>query len=248
MSVTAPAMVPIAKLRLWERNPRSISQTALDRLKQSMDADPDMLLARPCIALPDGRVVAGNMRLRAAQELGWNTVPTVYADLDENRAATWAMRDNNTYGEWDELALAEMLREMEEAQVDLDLTGFVRDDLDRLLDTLNEPAGPPADRGLELALSDVSIGDPNHEVERGQLWRVGRHTLAVVGIYDGWPTWAPLLEDGDLFVPYPTPTLPLGDRAERSRLVLVQPDPWLAGHLLDKYAAVRGEDGIELIA
>jgi hypothetical protein len=51
-----------------------------------------------------------------------------------------------------------------------------------------------------------------------------------------------------LFVPYPTPTLPLTQRSATRPLLMVQPDTWLAGHVLDKYAAVRGEDAVRLEA
>jgi hypothetical protein len=55
------------------------------------------------------------------------------------------------------------------------------------------------------------------------------------------------LHDDDLFVPYPTPTLPLTQRATRQRLVMVQPDVWLAGHVLDKFASVRGDDAVSKV-
>ena len=92
-----------------------------------------MLRARPLIALPDGRVIAGNQRLRAVQELGWETVPVVYADLDEKRAREWALRDNNQFGEWDEEALGVYLQEMVDAGAELARTGFTDRELEQYL-------------------------------------------------------------------------------------------------------------------
>jgi len=242
LPVSELRLVPVSELREWERNPRRISDTRFEALKRSMQADPDMLSARPVIALPDGRVFAGNMRLRAAVELGWESIPTVYADLDETRAATWALRDNNPYGEWDDEPLAVIVSELERAGVDPLLTGFSQDDFDALIASLEDTT--PVDRGEELSLADVSIGDPSHACERGDRWRVGPHLLIVEPVYDGWARWTKELSGDDLFVPYPTPTLPLTKRANTTRLVLVQPDPWLAGHLLDKYAAVKGDEEV----
>jgi hypothetical protein len=246
LTENAVRLVPITELRGWERNPRKITNADVERLKRSLEADPSLMLARPLIALPDGRVFAGNQRLRAVTELGWTEVPVFYADLDEQRAATWALRDNNPYGEWDELGLAELIAELDGHGVDLELTGFDVAELDAII-AAGVPNEPPADRGTDLAVADVSIGDPQHEVADGQVWRVGDHLLVVAGVYDGWEQWAPLLTEGDLFVPYPTPTLPLTERATRQRLVMVQPDRWLAGHVLDKFAAVRGEEELELL-
>jgi ParB-like chromosome segregation protein Spo0J len=101
--------IPLSRLRLWPENPRTIRPQRLEELKRGLQADPEMLQARPLLALPDGIVIAGNQRLRAAQELGWETIPVITVDLTWERARLWALRDNNQYGDWDEPALAEML-------------------------------------------------------------------------------------------------------------------------------------------
>jgi DNA modification methylase len=132
----------VADLRPHPENPRRISADRLDQLKRTLEADREMLNARPLIALPDGTVVCGNQRLRAALELGWKTIPTVYADLDPERARLWMLRDNQGYGEWDDTAVATLLAELDETA--LDLTGFASSDVDRLLRSLR-PAVDPDD-------------------------------------------------------------------------------------------------------
>ena len=101
-----------------------------------------MLWARPLVALSDGRVICGNMRLRAARELGWGAIPTLVVELDEARARVWVVRDNNAYGEWD-VTLPEFLAGLAADGVELELTGFAPDELDRLLAELTRPAGDP---------------------------------------------------------------------------------------------------------
>src|SRR5437879_2217496 len=93
--------VSVGRLRLWPGNPRRIAPTRLDDLKRALQGDPAMLWARPLIALPSGVVVAGNQRLRAAVELGWESIPTLFVDLDWERAKVWALMDHNAWGEWD---------------------------------------------------------------------------------------------------------------------------------------------------
>lgn len=94
--------VPLDQLRPHPENPRRISRDRLDQLKKLLTGDPAMLQARPLIALPDGTVIAGNQRLRAASEMGWASLPVVYADLDETTARLWMLRDNNAFGDWTE--------------------------------------------------------------------------------------------------------------------------------------------------
>jgi DNA modification methylase len=160
----------VASLRPHERNPRTITAPRLAALKADLDADPEMLRARPLIALPDGRVIAGNQRLRAVVELGWETVPAVYADLDENRAREWALRDNNQFGEWDEEALGVYLKEMVDAGAELARTGFTDSELEQYLASaangvpLVDPDPPP-----------LPEGEPESRI--GEVYELGSHRL-----------------------------------------------------------------------
>ena len=166
-------MTPLADLKPHPRNPRTIRPERLEQLKTNLAADPEMLWARPLIALPDGTVVAGNMRLRAAQELGWQTIPVVTVDLDEDRATLWALRDNRPFGEDDEDLTGELLAELAARQVPLELTGFSQADLDALLFDLStvEPAGLDEQGKLDQVNPPEPIVCPKceHEFVLGRL-------------------------------------------------------------------------------
>lgn len=164
--------VPLTALHPNTRNPRTISDERFAALKQSLAADPDMLLARPIIALPDGTIIAGNMRALAALDLGWQEVPCVYADLDPDRAKTWMLRDNRPYGEDDEDLLAELLFELEQSQRDLlPLTGFNDEDLARLLNSV---------RGETKFKVDPDAVPPlplEPRSQHGEVYELGGHLL-----------------------------------------------------------------------
>lgn len=170
-------LVPIERLRGWERNPRSITPERLEQLKRALRSAPLMLWVRPLAALPDGRVILGNQRLRAitemraAGEMGWETVPVVTVDLDERTAAEWAIRDNNEYGVWQEEELAALLREMQQGGSDLDLTGFDASELDRLLGSLEHDADLNVVDPEEIALP----AKPRTKI--GDVLVLGRHRL-----------------------------------------------------------------------
>jgi DNA modification methylase len=159
--------LPISQLRLWPENPRSITTSRLAELKQALEADPEMLWARPLIALPNGTVICGNQRLIAARELGWKTIPVITVDLDRERARLWALRDNATYGVWDEPTLAELLAELAQDGVDLGLTGFETREIDRLLEGLEAPTDP----------DDVPPPPETPESRLGEVFELGPHRL-----------------------------------------------------------------------
>ncbi|MCC9309118.1 hypothetical protein LN042_18865 [Kitasatospora sp. RB6PN24] len=206
---------------------------------------------------PEGVVVA---------EDGTWTVPVVrgWASVDDAHAEAYLIASNHltTKGGWDGEGLADMLNGLEAVDPDLfAATGFDHTQLDALLNDVGassslvdaeqdepqeEPEGQPdqPNRGDLLALAGVTVGEPEHQVEPGQVWQLGEHRLVVAEVFDGWPRWAPLLVDNSLFLPYPTPLAPFADRAEGRRLVMVQPERYLAGHLLDKWARITGQQPV----
>lgn len=164
-------MVALDRLRPWDRNPRSITVERFEALKKALSQAPAMMRARPTIALAgvdyaeDGTVLAGNMRLRAAQDLSEagdegfasefpdGLVPTYLVNLDEAEATAWALRDNNPYGDWDDQALSELVHRYRDQGGDLDLTGFPTGDIQMILEGVAPSrAGqpfPPIDDDLE---------------------------------------------------------------------------------------------------
>jgi DNA modification methylase len=160
---------PLDQLTEWSRNPRRISKPRLEALKRALVAEPEMLQARPLIALPNGAVVAGNQRLRAARELGWLTLPTVTVDLDEARAAEWALRDNRGYGEDDEALVGALLAELAADGRALDLTGYDSGEVDRLLAAVRPAAVVDPDDPPPLPLEPRSV--------RGEVYELGPHRL-----------------------------------------------------------------------
>ncbi|HEY3435090.1 MAG TPA: hypothetical protein VGK41_05510 [Solirubrobacterales bacterium] len=133
--------VPLEQLHESPINPRSITDEAFERLKANIVAARDMLQARPLIAMPDGEVICGNMRLRALKDFAAHsevdestaTAPTFVADLDENERREWMLRDNNEFGDWEQDALAELMAAHKSAGGDMALLGFAQPEVDDLL-------------------------------------------------------------------------------------------------------------------
>lgn len=187
-----PVEVPLAELRQHPGNPRRISKVRLEHLQRTLKAERSMLAARPLIAWPDGTVIAGNQRLAAAIALGWETIPVVYADLDDEQAARWMLLDNRGFGEDDPELLAAMLRDLDARGADPDLAGYLPADVDAVLraaqpvssrdpdEVPSSPTVPASERGTvyELGPHRVMCGDATDPGDVAAL--VGSGTLASV--------------------------------------------------------------------
>lgn len=98
-------ILPITQIKPNPKNPRVIRDEKFEKLKASIQDFPDMLNKRPlvCFTDKDGKVVVlgGNMRLKAAKELGLKELPVVLADdWTEEQKAEFLIKDNVGFGEW----------------------------------------------------------------------------------------------------------------------------------------------------
>lgn len=88
------------------KNPRFIRDNQFEKLKKSIQDFPEMLQYRELIVYPLNDkfiVIAGNMRLRAGQELGFTEFPckVLPKETTVERLKEITIKDNNSFGEWD---------------------------------------------------------------------------------------------------------------------------------------------------
>lgn len=129
-------MIPTSRLRCNEgqleglpSNPRYIKDEKFDLLKKSLQESPEMLHLRELLVYPHGDtyiVIGGNMRLRAAEELGIEELPckVLPATTPVEKLREYTIKDNNGYGEDDWDKLANEWDEMPLADWGVDMPGF----------------------------------------------------------------------------------------------------------------------------
>jgi hypothetical protein len=104
-------IVKIEAIKANSKNPRVIKDNKFRKLVQSIREFPDMLNKRPLICFTDVDkkyvVLGGNMRLKAAQEIGLKEMPIILADdWTQEQKDEFLIKDNVGFGEWnwDDLA------------------------------------------------------------------------------------------------------------------------------------------------
>jgi hypothetical protein len=163
-----------ARLVEWDRNPRKITEDAVQRLAAAIDR---FGFGSPIVAQRgSGRVIAGHTRLRAAQHLGLERVPVRWMDLSDEDAAAMALADNKLgeLVEWDDVGLDALLAELGEQGWDLELLGFDAPEAD-----------PPEAPEPQMVHEGPATSRP------GEVYRLGPHVL-VCGDSSDPATWAAL--------------------------------------------------------
>ncbi|MEX2224907.1 MAG: ParB N-terminal domain-containing protein [Dehalococcoidia bacterium] len=127
----------------------------------------------------DNSVVGGHQRLLAARRLGSPHVPVIYLDLTHEQARVLNLALNRISGTWDEELLARMVADLSTIEsVDLTISGFSEDELDKLLRSLDvrEKKEQVEAFDLDQAL-DAARSAPR--AQRGELWAMGDHRLLI---------------------------------------------------------------------
>lgn len=121
MRVSKITRVAVDRLRINEgqldwlpKNPRTWTQTDIDRMVRSIEEDPDFAEVRPVLAVPgEGKeliVFAHNLLTRAAQVRGDRDLPVAVfepeTDEDRETIRRLAIKDNGSFGSWDTDLLA----------------------------------------------------------------------------------------------------------------------------------------------
>lgn len=88
-------------------NPRRITDSKMDLLKQNIQQYPEMLTLRGLLVYPfeNGKyiIIGGNMRYLAMSELGFKTAPCIIIPKETSieQLKAYSVIDNNSFGKWD---------------------------------------------------------------------------------------------------------------------------------------------------
>ena len=169
----------------WAGNPRKNDGDPVERVAKSIQR---FGFGAPIIArASDREIIAGHTRWKAAQRLGMDRVPVRFLDVDEDEAHALALADNRLteITPWDDEALADVLRGLEEATVDLDGLGWTEEELDAVM-RVERPRHEPS--------NDVpDVQDEVHS-QPGEVYELGPHRL-ICGDSTKAETWAALMGD-----------------------------------------------------
>jgi hypothetical protein len=249
---------PLKSLIPYARNTKKHPRSQISKLKASLV---EFGYTRP-IAVADNVIVFGHGVLAAALELADQKIPIPHnpdiwqaptvdlSHLSDAQRRAYVIADNRLAEDatWDVEMLEVELPALQELGYDLTLTGFTVDELRGYVPGIEgsgEGLGP--DTAELLQRMDITQPEPRHEVAPGDRYVLGnRHLLFCAGVMDQHREWAPsLIEDPEsYFCGYSSPFTPFGTTSETKKLIMVQPNTYIAGHLLDRYADAHGEDSI----
>ncbi len=163
--------VDISALTAFSGNPRTHSVTQIDQIAASIR---EFGWTNPILVDAEGTIIAGHGRLAAATRLGLTEVPVIrLGHLSDAQRKALVIADNQLAlnAGWDDAALSSLIQELDTEKFDLELLGFLSEDLDRYLLGHADDASVEAGEGELPEVPVVPTSRP------GDLWILGNHRL-----------------------------------------------------------------------
>ncbi len=166
-------VLPIDMLKPAKYNPRKNlkpGDPAYEKIKRSMT---DFGYVDPIIWNEStGNIVGGHQRYKVLVAEGATELSCVVVHIDnpeDEKALNVVL--NKAVGEWEPVALADLLQELQAKDYDIASTGFDAAEVDELLSNLHEKDVKEDDFDVDAELDKPCFSKP------GDIWHLGRHTV-----------------------------------------------------------------------
>ena len=182
-------MVPVSVLKPAEYNPRKKLKKGDKEYKKIENSIREFGFADPLVVNADMTIIGGHQRLTVAVDLGYTEVPCAVVDVDKTREKALNIALNKITGAWDDAMLADLLKDLESVNFNLDLTGFEAPEIGQLFSNIYDKKVKEDNFDVESELRQPVFS------KAGDIWHLGRHRV-ICGDATKMETYA-LLMEGD---------------------------------------------------
>ena len=164
--------LPLSQLRPAAYNPRKALKPSDKEYQKIKNSIQEFGYVEPIIVNFDMTVIGGHQRLTVLKDLGYTEAQCVVLHIeDESKVKALNIALNKISGEWNEQLLADLLVDLQDAQFDLDLTGFEAPEVDQLFSKLHNKDIEEDNFDVEEELKNPAFS------HAGDIWTLGRHRV-----------------------------------------------------------------------
>ena len=164
--------ISVSDIKPAKYNPRKDlkpGDPAYEKLKRSMT---EFGYVEPIIWNEEtGNIVGGHQRYKVLVAEGHKEVECVVVRLTSEKEKALNVALNKVTGDWEFEALADLLKDLDEQDFDVTLTGFDAAEIDDLFSKVHDKDAKEDDYDVNQALEEAAFVNP------GDLWILGRHRL-----------------------------------------------------------------------
>lgn len=125
----------------------------------------------PVIVNDDMTVIGGHQRLTVLKDLGYTEIDCVVISIDKTKEKALNIALNKITGEWNKNLLADLIKDLQDSDFDIEFTGFEPPEIEQLFNSVHDKDITEDDFDVEEELNQPAIS------KEGDLWLLGRHRL-----------------------------------------------------------------------
>ncbi len=163
--------IKLTDIRVYKNNPKLHNKAQVAKIRESIR---EFGFINPVLLDENLEIIAGHGRVAAAQDAGMTDVPAIIlSHLTDAQKRAYRIADNKLteLGKWSIELLNLEFNELSNLDLDfnLEITGFETAEIDLILDG-NGTTDPKAD-------TVPALTDEDRRCHRGDIWKLGRHTI-----------------------------------------------------------------------
>ena len=164
-------MLPVSVLKPAEYNPRKKLKKGDKEYKKIENSIKEFGFADPLVVNADMTIIGGHQRLTVAIDLGYTEVPCAVVDVDKTREKALNIALNKITGAWDDQMLADLLKDLENVNFNLDFTGFEAPEIGQLFSNIYDKKVKEDNFDVDSELKQPVFSKP------GDIWHLGKHRV-----------------------------------------------------------------------
>lgn len=164
--------LPIDSLKPAAYNPRKKLKKGDKEYEKIKKSIVEFGYVDPIIVNFNSTVIGGHQRLTVLSDLGYKEVQCVQVRIDdENKVKALNVALNKITGAWNEELLADLMVDLQDADFNLDLTGFEAPEIDQLFSKVHNKEVKEDDFDVDGELTKPTIS------KQGDIWHLGKHRV-----------------------------------------------------------------------
>lgn len=125
----------------------------------------------PIIINSDMTIIGGHQRATVLADLGYTEVECIVVDIDKIKEKALNVALNKITGEWNKELLADLIKDLEDSDFDVGITGFEPPEIEQLFNSVHDKKITEDDFDVEAELAKPTVA------KTGDVWLLGKHRV-----------------------------------------------------------------------
>ena len=171
MKTATLQVLPIHVLNPADYNPRKKLKPGDREYESIRKSIEEFGFADPLVVNSDMTIIGGHQRLTVASDMGYTEVPCAIVDVDKTQEKALNIALNKITGEWNKELLADLIKELQEADFDMGKTGFEPPEIEQLFNSVHDKKITEDDFDVDAELAKPNVA------QTGDIWLLGKHRV-----------------------------------------------------------------------